>query len=97
MPPITIRVCSDCMLVKSVGAKVSWANSQMQVTVENFTLPQFHTKIVEIGGVAIYIPFGNFSELNFSVTYMVLKANDMRTSSPLSLNFVSLDLTASDR
>ncbi|GFW50551.1 hypothetical protein TNCV_2888541 [Trichonephila clavipes] len=45
----------------------------------------FHGKIVEveIGGVAIYRPFGNFTELNRTVTCMVLKANDRRTSSPL--------------
>ncbi|GFU86730.1 hypothetical protein TNCV_4303801, partial [Trichonephila clavipes] len=36
-----------------------------------------------IGGVAIYRPFGNLAELNRSVTCMVLKANDRRTSSPL--------------
>ncbi|GFX42467.1 hypothetical protein TNCV_1520311 [Trichonephila clavipes] len=50
---------------------------------------------VEIGGVAIYRPFGNFAELNRTVTCMVLKANDRRTSR--TLNFVGLDLTSSDR
>ncbi|GFV02991.1 hypothetical protein TNCV_2744541 [Trichonephila clavipes] len=36
--------------------------------------------------VKIYRPFENFSELNHTVTYMLLKAkaNDRRTSSPLS-------------
>ncbi|GFW51843.1 hypothetical protein TNCV_1187751 [Trichonephila clavipes] len=47
---------------------------------------RFHAKIVEveIGGVAIYCPIGNFTELNSTVTYMVLKAkaNDRCTSSP---------------
>ncbi|GFV19114.1 uncharacterized protein TNCV_3223321 [Trichonephila clavipes] len=37
---------------------------------------------VEIGGVAIYRPFGNFTELNCTVTYMVAKANDRRTTTP---------------
>ncbi|GFV76904.1 hypothetical protein TNCV_689741 [Trichonephila clavipes] len=47
----------------------------------------FNAEIVELelGGVAIYIvPLGNFAELNRTVTCMVLKANDRRTSSPLS-------------
>ncbi|GFT72961.1 hypothetical protein TNCV_1976641 [Trichonephila clavipes] len=35
------------------------------------------------GGVAIYRPFGNFAELNRTVTCMVLKTNDRRTSSPM--------------
>ncbi|GFY02527.1 hypothetical protein TNCV_3504071 [Trichonephila clavipes] len=42
----------------------------------------------------------NFSELNRTVTCMLLnaKANDRRTSQPLAtMNFVGLDLTASDR
>ncbi|GFW05254.1 hypothetical protein TNCV_3357731 [Trichonephila clavipes] len=39
---------------------------------------------VEIGDAAIYRPFGNFAELNRTVTCMLLKAkaNDRRTSSP---------------
>ncbi|GFX41152.1 hypothetical protein TNCV_2218501 [Trichonephila clavipes] len=47
----------------------------------------FNTLIVEvnIGGVAIYCPFENFSELNRTVTCMVIKAEakDRRTPSPL--------------
>ncbi|GFY15214.1 histone-lysine N-methyltransferase SETMAR [Trichonephila clavipes] len=35
------------------------------------------------GRVAIYRPFGEFAELNRTVTCMVFKANDRRTSSPL--------------
>ncbi|GFY10648.1 hypothetical protein TNCV_2194691 [Trichonephila clavipes] len=40
----------------------------------------FHAEIVEveIGGVAIYHPFGDFTELNRTVTCMVLKGNDRR-------------------
>ncbi|GFY06260.1 sodium-coupled monocarboxylate transporter 1 [Trichonephila clavipes] len=49
------------------------------------TVYEFNAEIVEveIGGAAIYRPFGNFAELNRTVTCMVLKANDRRTSSPL--------------
>ncbi|GFW08983.1 hypothetical protein TNCV_3475291 [Trichonephila clavipes] len=43
------------------------------------------------GRVVIYRPFGNFAELNRTVTCMVLKANDKRNSCPC------LDLTTSDR
>ncbi|GFU21878.1 hypothetical protein TNCV_3283521 [Trichonephila clavipes] len=51
----------------------------------------FHALIVEIGGVAIYRPFGNLSELIRAVTCMVLKANDRRTSSPVILKMVYID------
>ncbi|GFV72071.1 hypothetical protein TNCV_2460041 [Trichonephila clavipes] len=58
----------------------------------------FHAEIVEMEIEVVspsIIPSGNFAELNRTVTCMVLKANDRRTSSPM--NFVSLDLTTSDR
>ncbi|GFV91308.1 hypothetical protein TNCV_898251 [Trichonephila clavipes] len=67
--------CRVAMHVKSVDDRTSsrWCGME------------FHAKIVEveIGGVANYCPFGNFSELNRTVTCMVAKANDRRTSSPL--------------
>ncbi|GFT37313.1 uncharacterized protein TNCV_3150041 [Trichonephila clavipes] len=85
MPPNTLRSLTENVLVESVGLKVSWAESRLQGTGEYFPPLQFHAKIVEvvIGGVAIYRPFGNFPELNRTVTCMVLKANDKRTSSLL--------------
>ncbi|GFW17868.1 uncharacterized protein TNCV_1134681 [Trichonephila clavipes] len=87
MPPNTLRVYTEYVLVKPVGPKVSWTESREQGTGEYSSPLQFHAKIVEveIGGIAIYHPFGNFSELNRTVTCMVLKAkaNDRRTSSPL--------------
>ncbi|GFX97250.1 uncharacterized protein TNCV_557401 [Trichonephila clavipes] len=75
MPPNTFRVRTEYMLVKSVGLKVLWAESRVQVTREYFPPLQFHVYIVEvdIGGVTIYRPFGNFFELNRSVTCMVIK------------------------
>ncbi|GFX27962.1 uncharacterized protein TNCV_773471 [Trichonephila clavipes] len=95
MPPNTLRVHTEYMLVKSVGPKVLWAKSRVQGTREYFPPLQFHAKIVEveIGGVAIYRPFGEFCRANSYCTLytctlytcMVLKAkpNDRRTSSPL--------------
>ncbi|GFW66047.1 uncharacterized protein TNCV_588731 [Trichonephila clavipes] len=87
VPPNYLRVHTEYVLVKSVGPKVLWAESRVQGTGENFTPLQFHAKIaeVEIDGGAIYRPFGNFTELNRTVTCMGLKAkaNDRRTSSPL--------------
>ncbi|GFU50970.1 hypothetical protein TNCV_4461651 [Trichonephila clavipes] len=81
------RVHTEYVLVKSVVPKILWAESRVQRTGECFPPLQFHAYIVEveIGGVAIYRPFGNLSELNHTVTCMVLKskANDRRTSSPL--------------
>ncbi|GFW41921.1 uncharacterized protein TNCV_6301 [Trichonephila clavipes] len=89
MPPITLRVHTEYVLVKSMGLKVFWAESQVQGTGEYPPPLQFHVKIVEVGtgGVAICRPFWNFPELNRTVSCMVLKtkANDRRTSSPLTL------------
>ncbi|GFU04103.1 uncharacterized protein TNCV_862611 [Trichonephila clavipes] len=83
----TLRVHTEYVLVKSVGPKVLWAESRVPGTGEYFPPLQFHAKIVEleIGGIAIYRPFGNFAEQIRTVTCKVLKAktNDRRTSSPL--------------
>ncbi|GFU84998.1 uncharacterized protein TNCV_1552621 [Trichonephila clavipes] len=53
---------TEIMLVKSVGPKVLWAESQVQGTGEYFPPIQSHGKIVEveIGDGAIYRPFGEF-------------------------------------
>ncbi|GFV44356.1 uncharacterized protein TNCV_998801 [Trichonephila clavipes] len=66
MPPNTLRVHMEYVLVKSVGSKVLWAEARVQRTEEYFPSLQFHTKIVEveIGGVAIYRPFGEFRQAN---------------------------------
>ncbi|GFU97484.1 uncharacterized protein TNCV_1913391 [Trichonephila clavipes] len=62
MPPNTLRVHMEYVLVKSVGPKVLWVKSRVQGTGEYFPPLQFHAKIVEveIGGVAIYRLFGEF-------------------------------------
>ncbi|GFU83535.1 uncharacterized protein TNCV_4217951 [Trichonephila clavipes] len=54
------------MRVKSVGLEVLWAESRVQGTGEYFPPLQFHGLIgeVEIGGVAIYRPFGEFHRAN---------------------------------
>ncbi|GFV12667.1 uncharacterized protein TNCV_1388631 [Trichonephila clavipes] len=61
-PPSTHGV----RVVKSVGPKVLWAQSRVQGTGEYFSPLQSHGKIaeVEIGGVAIYRPFGEFHRAN---------------------------------
>ncbi|GFW87617.1 uncharacterized protein TNCV_4485821 [Trichonephila clavipes] len=66
MPQNTLQVHMECVLVKSVGSKVLWAESQVQGTGEYFPPLQFHAKIgeVEIGGVAIYRPYGEFHRAN---------------------------------
>ncbi|GFV48817.1 uncharacterized protein TNCV_1723341 [Trichonephila clavipes] len=55
VPPNTLREHTEYVLVKSVGPKVLWAESQVQGTGENFTPLQSHGKIaeVEIDGGAI--------------------------------------------
>ncbi|GFY17882.1 uncharacterized protein TNCV_3383751 [Trichonephila clavipes] len=62
MPPNTLRVHTENLLVKSVDPKFLWAVSRVQGTGEYFSPIQFHGKIVEveIGGGAIYRPFGEF-------------------------------------
>ncbi|GFV19694.1 uncharacterized protein TNCV_479201 [Trichonephila clavipes] len=47
MPPNTLRVHTEYVLVKSVGPKVLWAESPVQGTGEYFPPLQFHGKIVE--------------------------------------------------
>ncbi|GFS92793.1 uncharacterized protein TNCV_1161921 [Trichonephila clavipes] len=85
VPPNSLRVNTEYILVKSVGPKVLWAESRVRGTAENFPPLQYHAKIVEIDGGAIYRPFENFTELNLTVPCMVLKAKatERRTSSPL--------------
>ncbi|GFV69985.1 hypothetical protein TNCV_249001 [Trichonephila clavipes] len=87
MPLNTLQVHTELLLVKSVGPKVLWAESRVQRSVEYFPPLQFHAQIeeVQIGGVAIYHPFGNFSVLNRTVICMMLKAttNGRHTSSTL--------------
>ncbi|GFU60280.1 uncharacterized protein TNCV_3404261 [Trichonephila clavipes] len=60
MPPNTLRVHTENLLVKSVDPKFLWAESRVQGTGEYFSPIQFHGKIVEIGDGAIYHPFGEF-------------------------------------
>ncbi|GFU40338.1 uncharacterized protein TNCV_4255211 [Trichonephila clavipes] len=66
MPPNTPLVHTEYVLVVSVGPKILWAESRVQGTGEHFPPLQFHVKIVEveIGGVAIYRPFGKFCRAN---------------------------------
>ncbi|GFU69542.1 uncharacterized protein TNCV_1351021 [Trichonephila clavipes] len=42
IPPITLRVHTQYVLVKSVGPKVLWAESRVQGTGENLPPLQFH-------------------------------------------------------
>ncbi|GFY03377.1 uncharacterized protein TNCV_1173351 [Trichonephila clavipes] len=66
MPPNTLRVHTEYALVKSVSPKVLWAVSRVQKAGEYFPPLQSHDKIekVEIGGIAIYRPFGEFRRAN---------------------------------
>ncbi|GFX93387.1 uncharacterized protein TNCV_151931 [Trichonephila clavipes] len=66
MPPNTLRVHTEYVLIKLVGLKVLRAELQVQGTGEYFPPLQSHGKIleVEIGGVTIYHPFGEFCRAN---------------------------------
>ncbi|GFU51841.1 hypothetical protein TNCV_3733541 [Trichonephila clavipes] len=80
VPPNTLRVLMEYVLVKSEGPNVLWVESRVQETGE-----YFHANIEEfdIGGVSpSIVSSGNFAELIRTVTCMV--ANDRRTSNPLS-------------
>ncbi|GFY27092.1 hypothetical protein TNCV_2067131 [Trichonephila clavipes] len=86
MPPNTLRVHAEYVLVKSVGRSlVGFVTSAGGL--ENISLPfNFHAEIVEVEIEVVspsIIPSGNFAELNHTVTCMVLKANDRRASSPM--------------
>ncbi|GFX17571.1 down syndrome cell adhesion molecule [Trichonephila clavipes] len=81
MPSNTLRVHTEYVLVKSVNPKVLRAESRVQGTGEYFPPLQSHDKIEEVS--PSIVPSGNFPELIRPVTYMVLKAYDRRTSSPL--------------
>ncbi|GFV52513.1 hypothetical protein TNCV_83521 [Trichonephila clavipes] len=81
MTPNTLRVHTEFVLVKPVGLKVLWAESRVQGTGEYFPSLQFYVKIVEVAPSIVHS--GNFAELIRTVTCMVLKANDRRTSSLL--------------
>ncbi|GFW66925.1 uncharacterized protein TNCV_4688101 [Trichonephila clavipes] len=62
VPPNTLRVHTEYVLVKSVDPKVLRAESRVQGTGEYFPPLQFNAEIVdvEVGGVGIYCPFGEF-------------------------------------
>ncbi|GFV41802.1 uncharacterized protein TNCV_3629531 [Trichonephila clavipes] len=72
MPPNTLRVHRENVLVKSVGPKVLWAESRVQGTGEYFPPIQFHGKIVEeeIVVAPSIVPSENFFELNHTVDCM---------------------------
>ncbi|GFS64728.1 uncharacterized protein TNCV_4685131 [Trichonephila clavipes] len=85
MPPNTLRVHTKYVLVKSVGPK-SCGLSRAQGTGEYFPPLQFHAKIVEmeIDGVAIYRPFGEFRRANsYCHLYGDQGQHGRRTYSPL--------------
>ncbi|GFX76382.1 mariner Mos1 transposase [Trichonephila clavipes] len=48
VPPNTLRIRMEYVLVKSVGPKDLWAESRVQGTGVNFPPIQFHAKIVEV-------------------------------------------------
>ncbi|GFW34247.1 uncharacterized protein TNCV_384631 [Trichonephila clavipes] len=61
MPPNTLRVHVEYVLVKSVGQKSCGLSHECRDS-RIFSSLQFHAEIVEveIGDVAIYRPFGEF-------------------------------------
>ncbi|GFX63991.1 hypothetical protein TNCV_41671 [Trichonephila clavipes] len=84
MPPNTLRVHTEYVLVKSVGPKSCGLSHECR-ELENISLPfSSMQKLCRRWVVSpSIVPSGNFAELNRTVTCMVLKANDRRTSSPL--------------
>ncbi|GFS90021.1 uncharacterized protein TNCV_507281 [Trichonephila clavipes] len=97
MLPNNLRAHAEYVLVKSGTPKVLWAESRVR---EYFPPLQFHAKIGEgeIGGVAIYRPFGEFRRANLYCHLYGVQGQRQAYSLPLAtMNFVGLDLTASDR
>ncbi|GFV42134.1 uncharacterized protein TNCV_3544611 [Trichonephila clavipes] len=102
MPPNTLRVHTENVLIKSVGPKVLWAESRVQGNGEYFPPIQSDGKIVEveIGGGAINRSFGEF--LRAETYFHLYGAQDLGQQQtyfqPLAtMNFVGLVLTTSDR
>ncbi|GFU45349.1 ATP-dependent DNA helicase [Trichonephila clavipes] len=72
----------------------------IELTKTDWNCTSLHAEIVEVEIEVVspsIAPSGNFAELNRTVTCMVLKANDRRTSCPCHDEFRGLDLTTSDR
>ncbi|GFX14902.1 uncharacterized protein TNCV_1486441 [Trichonephila clavipes] len=63
MPPNTLRVHTEHVLVKSGGPKVLWADSRVRGTGDYFPPPSVPCLNCG-GGVAIYRPFGKFRRAN---------------------------------
>ncbi|GFX07785.1 hypothetical protein TNCV_4160541 [Trichonephila clavipes] len=76
MPPNTLRVLMEYVLVKSVGPKILWAESRVQETGEYFLPLQSYGKNVEVetGVSPSIVSLGNFAELVRTVTCMMLRA-----------------------
>ncbi|GFV17911.1 uncharacterized protein TNCV_2770801 [Trichonephila clavipes] len=102
MPPNTLRVHTENVLIKSVGTKVLWAESRVQRTGEYFPPIQLHGKIVEveISCGAIYRPFREFLRAKtYCHMYGVQGLGQRQAYFYLlaTMNFVGLVLTTSDR
>ncbi|GFU76858.1 transposable element Tc3 transposase [Trichonephila clavipes] len=86
VPPNTLRVHAEYVLVKSVGPKVLWAESRVQGDWRIFPYPSVPCQ--NCGGgdrwcrLLSSLP-RNFAELIRTVICMVLKANDRRVYGPL--------------
>ncbi|GFW65356.1 uncharacterized protein TNCV_396221 [Trichonephila clavipes] len=91
MPPNTLQVHTDYVLVKSVGPKVLWVVATKTTSTGDWRIFPFPpVPCLNCGGGDrccrhLSSP-RNFTELNRTVTCIELraKANDRRTSSPLS-------------
>ncbi|GFV32456.1 uncharacterized protein TNCV_1677421 [Trichonephila clavipes] len=66
MPPNTLRVHTEYVLVKSVGPKVLWAESRVQGTGEYIPPLQSHCKILMGKSVVSpsIVPFGEYRRAN---------------------------------
>ncbi|GFU42441.1 uncharacterized protein TNCV_4555731 [Trichonephila clavipes] len=99
MPPNTLRVHMEYVLVKSVGPK-SCGLSHDHRDWRIFPSIQFKEVIMEvgIGGVAIYRPFGEFRRAKSYCHLYGAQGQRQVYFQPLAaMNFVGLDLTTSDR
>ncbi|GFW77163.1 hypothetical protein TNCV_2725931 [Trichonephila clavipes] len=86
MPPNTLRVHTEYVLVKSVGPKSCGLRHECKDW-RIFPSPfSFQAEIVEVEievESPSIVPLGNFAELNHTVTCMGLKTNGRHTSSPM--------------
>ncbi|GFY13330.1 retrovirus-related Pol polyprotein from transposon 412 [Trichonephila clavipes] len=76
---------TELFLQNGIRRESGFQNAEMELVEEKHSISRRRSEIVEVEIEVVspsIVPSGNFAELNRTVTCMVLKANDRRTSCP---------------